>query len=126
VKTWCKECGGGKTDEGDWHALDCPLRPRPVGEAGVVMGLEKPYGLFEPVTVTPEMRSAVASELAKKRWAKPAWKSKKKRAAFGKYVSSHGAGRPRESEDRCPCGEMTRERAEKRNHRCQATDQSSR
>ncbi len=32
---------------------------------------------------------------------------------------THAGGRPK-SPDRCPCGAMTRERAEKRGHRCAA------
>lgn len=36
----------------------------------------------------------------------------KQRKKFGA-----GSGRPK-SPDRCPCGAMTRERAEKRGHRC--------
>lgn len=74
--------------------------------------------MAEGIVITPEMRSALGRDLAKKCWAKPEWKSKKKRAAFGKRVSSQGGGRPRQTEARCPCGEMTLKRAKARTHKC--------
>ena len=44
---------------------------------------------------------------------------KKRRAMGGDYYT--GGGRP-PSPDRCPCGEFTRERAAKRNHKCSRMD----
>jgi hypothetical protein len=36
---------------------------------------------------------------------------------WGRYMAFLGGGRPKEK-DRCPCGLMTRARAEARNHKC--------
>lgn len=58
-------------------------------------------------------RGNPGSELAKMRWAKP-WADRNQPREAGKL-----GGRPRDP-DRCPCGEMTRERAIKRGHHCEA------
>ena len=69
------------------------------------------------LVITPEMRSAMGRDLARARWAKPEWKSKKKRAEFARFVGSHSGGRPPKG-PRCPCGAMSAKRAKERGHKC--------
>ena len=74
-------------------------------------------------------KNKAAQELVKKRWAKT---TQAERSAALQEISRAGwddpvirakrlenAGRPM-SDDRCPCGVMTRERAKKRNHKCKS------
>jgi hypothetical protein len=61
-------------------------------------------------------KDPAAQALGRKRWKGT---TKAERSEFGRWAAAQGGGRPR-SADRCPCGAMTRARAAKRNHRCQA------
>jgi hypothetical protein len=66
----------------------------------------------------PKRKDPAAQALGRKRWKGT---TKAERREFGRWAAQQGGGRPR-SADRCPCGAMTRARAAKRNHRCQAAD----
>jgi hypothetical protein len=66
----------------------------------------------------PRKKDPAAQALGRKRWKGI---SKAERVEFGRWAASRGGGRPR-SEDRCPCGAMTKDRAGKRGHRCQAAE----
>jgi hypothetical protein len=72
----------------------------------------------QPSKPSKKWKDPAAQALGRKRWKGT---TKAQRAEFGRWATAQGGGRPR-SEDRCPCGVMTRARAEKRNHRCQAIE----
>jgi hypothetical protein len=69
-----------------------------------------------PSKPTKKRKDPAAQALGRKRWKGI---TKAERAEFGRWAASLGGGRPR-SKDRCPCGAMTKDRATKRGHRCEA------
>ena len=71
-----------------------------------------------PGKPSKKQKDAAAQALGRKRWKGT---TKAERREFGRWAAAQGGGRPR-SADRCPCGAMTRERAEKRNHRCEPAE----
>ena len=71
-----------------------------------------------PKKPSKRRKDPAARALGRKRWKGI---PKAERSAFGSWAAAQGGGRPR-SADRCPCGIMTKARAAKRNHRCQAVE----
>jgi hypothetical protein len=69
-----------------------------------------------PRKLSKKWKDPAAQALGRKRWKGT---TKAERSEFGRRAATQGGGRPR-STDRCPCGALTRARAAKRNHRCQA------
>lgn len=68
------------------------------------------------------MKNKAAQELSRKRWEKTDQQN------FRAFQKLDGARRIERNEwlgrpfnpNRCPCGKMTKDRAEKRNHKCQS------
>lgn len=76
-------------------------------------------------------KSKAAQEMVKKRWEKTTAEERSKelteisRAGWSNMTPEELAARKaklgrKKSDDRCPCGMMTKKRAEARNHKCQS------
>lgn len=95
-------CGAISTDRGAWIEGKDP--------AAVALSAKA------IATSTPEERREKALVAGETRWA---GKTPAEKSEYMRWMASHP--RPsRRSADRCPCGIMTRERAELRNHQCTA------
>ena len=97
-------CGASRTDGGEWSE-----GPQPAGLALV----ERYLALS-----TPEERPEPSRKASRKRWAGKT----RKRDAYMREI----ARRPRPNariRERCPCGKYSKWLAEKRGHKCSASNQ---